>query len=51
MVISEQFIDEVDGVVADESLVIGVDETVPVLLRKSSQDVVVQLVEFDVIFV
>lgn len=51
MIVSQQLVEEVDGVVADEALVVGVDERVPGLLGISRQDVVVLLVELDVVLV
>jgi hypothetical protein len=36
MVVSQQLIQEINSLVADKSLVLGVDKTMPVLLREST---------------
>ena len=51
VVIAKQLIQEVDSVVADKPLIFGVDKTVPVLLGKSSEDIVVLCIELDLILV
>lgn len=51
MVISKEFVQEVNGIVADESLVLGIDEAVPVLLWEASQNIVVLSVELNIVFV
>lgn len=51
MIISQQLIEEIDCIVAYESLVFGIDESMPVLLGKSPEDVVVLGVELNVIFI
>ena len=51
MVISQQSIQEVQHLVADKSLVVRVHETLPALLGKSPEDVVVLLIQLDFVFV
>ena len=51
MVVSEELIEEVDGFIGHESLVLRCDEAVPWLLLESSQDVIVLSVELDLVFV
>ena len=49
MIVSKQLVQEVDCFWTDESLILGVDETVPILPWESSQNVVILRIEFDVI--
>jgi len=51
VVVPQQLIQEVDRFVADESLVLRVDEAVPGLLLEAAQDVVVLGVELDLVLV
>lgn len=51
MVVSEELVQEVNGIVTDKALVISVDETMPVLLGESAQNVVVLSIELDIVLV
>ena len=51
MVVPQQLVQEVDGLVADEPLVLRVDEAVPGLLLEAAQDVVVLGVELYLVLV
>lgn len=51
MVVTQQLVEEVDGLVADEALVLRVDEAVPGLLLETAEDVVVLGVELDLVAV
>lgn len=51
MVVSQQFVQEVDGFIANEPLVLLVNELVPALLRETSENVVVLSVQLNIILV
>jgi len=51
MVISQQSIQKVEHLVADKPLIIRIYETLPALLRKSPEDVVVLLIQLDFVLV
>lgn len=51
MVITKKFIQEVNRLVGDKSLVLGIDKAMPVLLWESSQDVIVLCIELNLIFI
>lgn len=51
MIVPQQLVEEVDGLVADEALVLGVDEAMPGLLLEAAQDVVVLRVKLDLVLV
>jgi len=51
VVVAQQLVEEVDGLVADEALVLRVDEAVPGLLLEAAEDVVVLGVELDLVLV
>lgn len=51
MVVFQEFVEKVNGLVTDKSLILRVDKAVPWLLLESSQDIVVLCVELDFIFV
>lgn len=51
MVISQQLIQEIDSLVGDKSRVLGVHETVPVLLWESAEDIVVLGIQLNLILV
>ena len=51
MIISQQLIKKINCLITDESLVFGIDKSMPVFLGKPPKDVVVLGVEFNVIFV
>jgi hypothetical protein len=49
MVVSQQFVEEVEGLGRDQMLILAVHEALPALLRVTAQDVVEARVELDVI--
>ncbi len=49
MIISQELVQEIYRVVADKSLVLGVDETMPVLLGKSAQYIVILRIQLNVV--
>lgn len=49
MIIAEQLVQKVDGLRTDESLILRIDEGVPILPRKSPQDVIILRIEFDIV--
>ena len=51
MVISKQFIQEIDGLVGNKSLVLGIDKAVPILLRESTQDIIILGIKFNLVLV
>lgn len=51
VVIAQQFVKEVNSLVANEALVVGVDETVPRLLLKAAQDIVVLSIQLNFVLV
>lgn len=51
MIISQKLIEEIDSFVADESLILRVDEGMPALLWEASKDVVILCVQLDVVLV
>lgn len=51
MVITEKLVQEVNSLVADESLILRVDEAVPRLLLEPAKDIVVLRVELDLVLV
>lgn len=51
MVIAQQLVKEVNSFVANESLIVGIDETVPRLFLEAAQDVVVLSIQLNLIFV
>lgn len=51
MIISQQLIEKVNSIVADEALVLGVDERMPALLGKPAENVVVLRIELDIVLV
>lgn len=51
MVIAQQLVKEVNSLVANESLVVGIDETVPRLLLKTSEDVIVLSIQLNLILI
>lgn len=51
VVVSEQLIEEIDGLVGDESLVVRVDKRVPGLLGEAAEDVVVLGVKLNLVLV
>ena len=51
MIIAQQLVEKVDGVIADKALVFRVDEAVPILLREPPKDIIILCIKFDVIFV
>lgn len=51
VVISQKLVQKVQRIVADESLVFRIDKMVPVLLRETSQNIIVLGVELNIILV
>ena len=51
MVVSEQFVEKVNGFGANESLIIRIDEALPAFPRESAKDVVVLGIELNVVLV
>lgn len=51
MVISKQLVQEINGIIAYESLIVGVDERVPGLFRVPTEYVIVLCIEFNVVLV
>ena len=51
MVVSQQLVQEVDGLVADEALVLAGHEAVPRLLLEAAQDIVVLSIQLDLVLV
>ncbi len=51
MVISQQLVEEIDSLVADKALVLGVDEAVPRFLLETAEDVVVLGIELYLVLV
>jgi hypothetical protein len=51
VVVAEQLVQEVNGIVADKSLVVGVDERVPWLLGVPAENVVVLSIQLNVVLV
>lgn len=51
MVISEQLIQEIDSLITNKSLVLGVDEAVPVLFGESSENIVILCIKLDLVLV
>lgn len=51
MIVSEQFIKEIDCFRADEALIVSVHKALPRFLGESAEDVVVLSVKLDVILV
>lgn len=51
MVVSQQLVEEVNRLVADEPLILRVHEAVPGLLLEPAEDVVVLRVELDLVLV
>ena len=49
MIISQKLVEEVYGIIADKSLIFGIDETVPALPWKPSENVVVLRIKFDIV--
>jgi hypothetical protein len=49
MIISQQLIEKVQSMLAHESLIIRIDETLPRLLGKSAKDVVVLCVQLNIV--
>jgi hypothetical protein len=51
MVVSQQFVEEVDGLVAHEALVLGRDKAMPRLLGEAAEDVVILGIELYLVLV
>ena len=51
MIVSEEFVKKVDGLWANEALIVSVHKALPRFLGESAEDVVVLSVKLDVIFV
>lgn len=51
MIISQEFIKEVDSFFADKALVIRVDKRMPRLAGETGEDIVILGVEFDIVTV
>ena len=49
MVVSEELIQEIYRIIADKSLVLGIDEAVPLLSWKASKDVVILSIQLYII--
>lgn len=51
MIITQKLVEEIDSLVADKPLIIGIDEAVPRFLLEAAEDVVVLSVELNLILV
>ncbi len=51
MIISKQFIQKIDSLAADKSLIFGINETMPTLLLESTEDIVVLGIQLDLVLV
>lgn len=51
MIVTQKLVEEINSLVADKALIIGIDEAVPGLLLKAAEDVVVLSVELNLILV
>ena len=51
MVISQQLVKEIDRIITDESLVLCIHKTMPILLGKSPKYVIILSIKLDVVFV
>ena len=51
MIVSKEFVEEIDGLWAHETLIVSIHKALPRFLGESAEDVVVLSVKFDVIFV
>lgn len=51
MIISQQLVKKINCIIADKSLVFGIDKPMPIFLGKPSQNVVILGVEFNVVFI
>jgi hypothetical protein len=51
MVITEKFIQEIDSLVGNKTLILRIDEAVPVLLRESTKNIVVLRIKLNFILV
>lgn len=51
MVISQELVQEIDGLIADEPLILRVDKAVPRLLLEAAEDIIVLRVELDLVLV
>lgn len=51
MIVAQKLVEEINGLIADKPLVIGIDEAVPGLFLEAAEDVVVLSVELNLILV
>lgn len=51
MIVTQKLVEEINGLVANESLILGIDKSMPALLGESAENVVVLSIEFDVVLV
>lgn len=51
MIVSQQFVEEVNSLVTNESLILGVDKTVPSLLLEAAEDFIVLGIKLDLVLV
>lgn len=51
VVVTQQLVEEIDSLITDESLIVGVDKAVPGLLLEAAQNVIVLCIQFDLILV
>jgi len=51
MIVTQKLVEEIDSLIADEALVIGINEAMPGLLLEAAEDVVVLSVELNLVLV
>lgn len=51
VVVTQKFVEKINSLVADEPLVVGIDEAVPRLLLEAAENIVVLSVELNLILV
>ena len=51
MVISQQLVEKIDCIVTDESLILCIHKTMPILLGKSPKYIVILSIKLDIVFV
>ena len=51
MIITQQFVKKVDCIITDESLIVGIDESMPALLWKATKNIIVLRIKLDVVLV
>lgn len=51
MIVAQELVEEIDSLIADEALVVGINEAMPGLLLEASEDVVVLGVKLNLVLV